>query len=64
MPPQVRLSSPLDHTAAPVAVAPAAKASAQPAEVADAANAGIRPEPELPEYEAIAPETPPRLPAS
>ncbi len=45
---------------APVTVVPAATSSARPTEVEDPANAGIRREPELPEHEAIAPETPTR----
>jgi len=39
--------------------APAAKPAPQPTETEDPANAGIRREPELPEHEAIAPDTPP-----
>jgi len=43
--------------------APAAKPAAQPTETEDPDNAGIRREPELPEHEAIAPETPPARPS-
>ena len=44
---------------APVPITvPAAEPAAKPAETEDPANAGIRREPELPEHEAIAPETP------
>ncbi len=53
--------SALKPIAAPVPVpvsAPAAKPAAKPTETEDPANAGIRREPELPEHEAIAPETP------
>jgi len=41
----------------------AAAWAAKPAETEDPANAGIRREPELPEHEAIAPETPQTRPA-
>ncbi|MBV9840624.1 MAG: conjugal transfer protein TraG [Sphingomonadaceae bacterium] len=47
-------------TSAPVVITPAAKASVPPTEAEDPANAGIRREPELPDHEAVAPETPPR----
>ena len=42
---------------------PSATSTAKPAEAEDPANAGIRREPELPEHEAIAPETPPVRPS-
>ena len=49
---------------APVPTAAAvAKPAVKPTETEDPANAGIRREPELPEHEAIAPETPPVRPS-
>ena len=54
----------LKPIAAPAAaVVPAAKPASKSTEPEDSANAGIRREPELPEHEAIAPETPPLRPS-